>query len=181
MFCPRCGQQQASDAVRFCSRCGFRLEVVSGLLSTGGEPLALAPGAEPAHESPRRKGARAGGKLLLSGAFLFFALGLLSEMIRTPVELVIVGLIVFIAGLSRLLYALIFEEGPYRRKAQPTHAPPAQLAPHHEAAALPPQQSVPARGYVPPRAETAELAHRPSVTEGTTRLLDRQSDEPPRQ
>jgi hypothetical protein len=41
-------------------------------------------------------------------------------------------------------------------------------------AALPPQQSVPASDY-PRRANTKEMAPRPSVTENTTRLLD---DEP---
>ena len=34
MFCPQCGQQQASDATRFCSRCGFQLEAVAGALNS---------------------------------------------------------------------------------------------------------------------------------------------------
>src|SRR5689334_22117728 len=33
MFCPKCGQEQASESVRFCSRCGFKLNIVE-------EPLA---------------------------------------------------------------------------------------------------------------------------------------------
>ena len=28
MFCSKCGQQQASESVRFCSRCGFKLSTV---------------------------------------------------------------------------------------------------------------------------------------------------------
>ncbi|HAF15758.1 MAG TPA: zinc ribbon domain-containing protein, partial [Blastocatellia bacterium] len=36
MYCPKCGQQQASDAVRFCSRCGFLLEGTAAVLATGG-------------------------------------------------------------------------------------------------------------------------------------------------
>jgi hypothetical protein len=43
--------------------------------------------------------------------------------------------------------------------------------------ALPPPQSQPAHAYIPPRPDTSELAYRPSVTEGTTRLLERERDE----
>jgi hypothetical protein len=182
MFCPQCGQQQASDAARFCSRCGFQLGAVSGLLATGGRGGA-APGpafeAVPAPSSPKRKGAQLGGKLMLSGMFLGPALGLLSELIGTPDELAIVGVIVFLAGLFRLLYALLFEDGPYRQhlQRQPAHVPQPQFTPPREVSALPPQQSQPARAYAPPRPDTAELGYRPSVTEGTTRLLEREPDE----
>jgi len=181
MFCPQCGQQQVSDAARFCSRCGFQLLAVSGLLATGGRGAAPEPAFEavPAPPSPKRKGAQLGGKLMLSGMFLGPALGLLSELIGTPDELAIVGVIVFLAGLFRLLYALLFEDGPYRQhlQRQPAYARPPQFAPPREVSALPPPQSQPAHSYVPPRPDTAELAYRPSVTEGTTRLLERERDE----
>lgn len=181
MFCPQCGQQQLSDASRFCSRCGFQLAAVSGLLATGGRGPAPEPVFEavPAPPSPKRKGAQFGGKLMLSGMFLGPALGLLSELIGSPEELVIVGVIVFLAGLFRLLYALLFEDGPYRRdlQRQPAYVPQPQFAPPQPVSALPPPQSQPARAYAPPRPDTAELAYRPSVTEGTTRLLERERDE----
>jgi hypothetical protein len=178
MFCPQCGQQQASDVARFCSRCGFQLEGVSGLLATGGVAPEMFVEAVPVPESPKRKGARLGGKLMLSGMFLALALAMLSELIGTPDELAIVGLIVFMAGLFRLLYALIFEDGPYRRQLQrqQVYVPPAQFASPREASALPPVQNVPARAYVAPRVETGEIVYRPSVTEGTTRLLDEERD-----
>ncbi|HEX8353994.1 MAG TPA: zinc ribbon domain-containing protein [Pyrinomonadaceae bacterium] len=178
MFCPQCGLQQASDVARFCARCGFQLGAVTGLLATGGAAPAAAVEAVPAPETPKRKGARLGGKLMLSGMFLMPALGLMSELIGSPEELVIAGVIVFLAGLFRLLYALIFEDGPYRRQLQRQPAyDPAQFAPPREVSALPPTQGAPARAYVPPRVDTADLAYRPSVTEGTTRLLDRERDE----
>ena len=41
MYCPQCGQQQLSDNLRFCSRCGFPLEVVLQILGTGGMLPAL--------------------------------------------------------------------------------------------------------------------------------------------
>lgn len=182
MFCPQCGQQQVSDAARFCSRCGFQLAAVSGLLATGGrgtpEPAHVFE-AVPAPPSPKRRGAQLGGKLMLSGMFLAPVLGILSELIGTPDELAIVGLIIFLAGLFRLLYALIFEDGPYRQQLQrrPAFVPQPHFAPPREVSALPPPQPQPAHSYVPPRPDTAELAYRPSVTEGTTRLLERERDE----
>ena len=182
MFCPRCGQQQASDAARFCSRCGFRLEAVAGLLATGGAVPETAMEAVPAPASPKRKGAQQGGKLMLSGMFLAPALAALSEIIGTPEEVALFGVIVFMAGLFRLLYALLFEDGPYRRQLQrqPTYVPPSQLVVPPAGSALPPPPGVPARAYAPPRAETGEIVYRPSVTEGTTRLLGDERDQTPR-
>jgi hypothetical protein len=181
MFCPQCGQQQVSDAARFCSRCGFQLMAVSGLLATGGRGAEPVPAFEavPAPPSPKRKGAQLGGKLMLTGMFLGPALAALSEILGSPEEIALLGVIVFMAGLFRLLYALIFEDGPYRRQLQrqPAYVPQTQFAPPREVSALPPQQSQPAQGYVPPRTDTAEMDYRPSVTEGTTRLLDRERDE----
>lgn len=181
MFCPQCGQQQVSDSARFCSRCGFQLVAVSGLLATGGRGAEPGPFFEavPAPPSPKRKGAQLGGKLMLSGMFIIPVLAIMSEIIGSPEELVLIGVIAFVAGLFRLLYALLFEDGPYRRQLQrqPAYVPQPQFAPPQAVSALPPQQSQPAHTYVPPRPDTSELAYRPSVTEGTTRLLDRERDE----
>ena len=183
MFCPQCGQQQVSDAARFCSRCGFQLGAVAGLLVTGGRgPTDPAPPFEAvlAPPSPKRKGAQLGGKFMLVGVFLIPILAMLSEIIGIPEEFALLGVIAFVAGLFRLLYALLFEDGPYRRQLQrqPAYVPqPQQFAPPQPVSALPPQQSQSARPYAPPRPDTAELAYRPSVTEGTTRLLDRERDE----
>ncbi|HEX8688347.1 MAG TPA: zinc ribbon domain-containing protein, partial [Pyrinomonadaceae bacterium] len=153
MFCPQCGQQQTSDAARFCSRCGFQLAAVSGLLATNGAAPEAAFEAVAAPASPRRKGARLGGKLMMTGLFLAPALGALSEVVGFDDGVALLGVIVFLAGLFRLLYALIFEDGPYRRQLQrqPSHFPSAQFAPAREAATLPPAQGAPARSYVPPR------------------------------
>lgn len=180
MFCPQCGQQQMSDAARFCSRCGFQLAAVSNLLATGGAAPELAYEAAALPDTPRRVGARLGGKLMLSGMFLAPALAIISELIGTPDEFAIIGVLFFLAGLFRLLYALIFEDGPFRKSLQRRQGyvpPPPQFAPPREASALPPTQAAPARGYAPPRPDTADLGYRPSVTEGTTRLLERERDE----
>src|SRR5690348_8255702 len=36
MHCPNCGQQQVSPDIKFCSRCGFPMGLVSELLAHGG-------------------------------------------------------------------------------------------------------------------------------------------------
>lgn len=182
MFCPQCGQQQVSGEVRFCSRCGFQLEGVNSLMAGGGVlPANVMQGAA-LEESPRRKGARLGGKLMLFGIFLMPALAIMHEILRAPEELALLGVLCFLAGLLRLIYALIFEQGPFRQPKTITqfqYAPaPAHLsAAQRGAAELPPAQGTPARAYVPPRHDTSEISYRPSVTESTTRLLGDKDDE----
>lgn len=183
MFCPQCGQQQLSGEVRFCSRCGLPLKGVTALLAGGGElpsGVVVAGAGEP---SPRRKGARRGGQLMLLGIFLgpFFAI--LHELIRTSEDLSLIGVLLFLAGLLRLIYALCFEDGPLRQPRSATQfvyvspkASQLSATPGSGAPELPAAQSIPARAYVPPRANTAEISYRPSVTENTTRLLHDQDD-----
>jgi zinc-ribbon domain len=181
MFCPECGQQQVSDEVRFCSRCGFQLAGVSGLLATRG---ALTPGeAAPAPETPRRKGVRQGAKFFLIGIFLIPCLFLFAEIFRPgiPEEVPIAGVITALGGILRLIYAMLFEDGPYRRRAgaQTAYVPPAApvlSAQPRAAARLPAAQGMPARDYAAPRPDTAEISYRPSVTEHETQLLDDERD-----
>ena len=66
MFCPQCGQQQVSGTVRFCSRCGFPMDGVIQLLSTGGMLPVYRSSDEPVQISPRRKGVKQGGFSLRS-------------------------------------------------------------------------------------------------------------------
>lgn len=184
MFCPRCGQQQVSEEVRFCSRCGFQLGGVAPLLATNGLPLPGLTNGFATGETPRRKGVRQGGKLILFGIFLIPLMLMLHEIFRAPEELAFFGVITFLGGLLRLIYALIFEEGPWRRRAGASlpYAPPAALnlpgaTAGRAASELPPAQSIPTRAYVPPGFNTAEMSRPPSVTEGPTRLLDEQDQQ----
>ena len=183
MFCPQCGQQQVTGEVRFCSRCGFQLEGVNGLLASGGAPAQVNVMQGIAwQETPRRKGARQGGKLMLFGIFLMPMIGIMSEIFKFSDDLVAIGALFLLGGLLRLIYAMIFEQGPFRQSKQQTQfvyaPPPNQFAPTPRVAAeLPPAQGAPARAYVPPRTDTAEISYRPSVTEHTTRLLGEQDEQ----
>jgi hypothetical protein len=181
MFCPQCGQQQATGAIRFCSRCGFLLDGVIQLLNNGGIVPVYRNPDEPVPVSPRRKGVKQGGVLLLSGALIVPILAMFSSYMRGSSFLEILAalaaIICFIGGPLRMLYAAVFEEGAPRPTLAygppaPMHARP-QFAPQGQNPVLPP---APAR--VPsswrPRPTTAELANPPSVTENTTRLLDKE-------
>ena len=183
MFCPQCGQQQVTGVIRFCSRCGFPLDGVIQLLGTGGIiPAYRAPiSNEPVPVSPRRKGVKQGGLLFLSGAVIVPILAMFASFASGSTFLEILAalaaIICFIGGPLRMLYAAVFEEGaprPVRTFGPPVqmHVPQQFGPPVQGPAALPPP---PAR--VPNwrgRPNTAELASPPSVTENTTRLLEKE-------
>jgi hypothetical protein len=179
MYCPQCGQQQASGIVRFCSRCGFALDGVIQLLASGGILPVYHQSDEPVTMSPRRKGVKQGAILLLSGAVIVPILGVLASFSNAAFPQILAALaaiICFIGGPFRMLYAALFEEGAPPR--YPTYGPsppviaPQQFSPPRQHTALPPQ---PARGPSAWRKpNTAELVNQPSVTENTTRLLDKE-------
>ena len=180
MFCPQCGQQQVTGVIRFCSRCGFPLDGVIQLLGNGGVLRVDRSSDEPAPISPRRKGVKQGGVLLLSGALIVPILGMFASYINAPfleILLALAAIICFLGGPLRMLYAALFEEPaprPFR-----AYGPPApmyaqqQFVPHAQNHALPPPQARPP-GSWRPRPNTAELANPPSVTENTTRLLEKE-------
>ena len=180
MFCPQCGQQQVTGVIRFCSRCGFPLDGVIQLLSSGGVLPAYRASDEPVQISPRRKGVKQGMLLFLLGVLVVPILGMFASfsMAVFPQMLAILAAIIcFVGGPLRMFYAAVFEEGapkplrPYG-PPMPMHVPQ-QFIPQAPSPALPPP---PARQ--PPswrtRPTTAELANPPSVTENTTRLLDKE-------
>ena len=188
MYCPQCGQQQVSSDMRFCSRCGFPLGGVMQLLSNGGlipQSQSLEPG-ETQKVSPRRKGVQQGVMLIFLGILLTSLLGVLNAYLGVPeVFPAITAIIGFMGGPARILYALMFEEGA-KKIYTPTHLQqpnmPAYQQPqmvggaaaHHRPALPPQQQNVPLPGWRRP--DTAELVRPPSVTEHTTKLLDKQDD-----
>src|SRR5438045_8647351 len=67
MFCPRCGQQQASEEVRFCSRCGLQLDALAEFVEAGGRLASRdAPEDLPAL-TPRQRGTRMGLLIIVAG------------------------------------------------------------------------------------------------------------------
>jgi hypothetical protein len=180
MFCPQCGQQQATGVVRFCSRCGFPLDGVIQLLGNGGMIPVYRASDEPVPISPRRKGVKQGGVMVLSGAVIVPILGIFASYSNAAFLEILVGLaaiICFLGGPLRMLYAGLFEEPapkPIRGYGPPGQIyAPQQFVPPAQNHSLPPP---PARSPSSWRSRptTAELADRPSVTENTTRLLEKE-------
>jgi hypothetical protein len=180
MFCPQCGQQQAPDVVRYCSRCGFLLDGVVHLLHNRGMLPAFASVQASNEISPRRRGVKQGGILLLTGGLLVPVLGVISsfsEAVLLDVIVAVAAIICFLGGPLRMLYAALFEEGaPSPQFPVPPYIPASnQISPPIPArgiGALPPPVANPATGWRT-RPTTAELAQPPSITENTTRLLDK--------
>ena len=180
MFCPQCGQQQVSGIVRFCSRCGFPMDGVIQLLGSGGMLPVYHSSNEPVQISPRRKGVKQGAVLLLSGAVIVPILGLLASFSNAPFPQILAALaaiICFIGGPFRMLYAALFEEGaprPMQMYGPPPLVMQQQFAPPRQNTALPPPPPVRPPASWRGRPNTAELEGRTSVTENTTRLLDKE-------
>jgi hypothetical protein len=179
MYCPQCGQQQVSDITRFCSRCGFPLDGAATILATGG---ALPAPYQPAYQqmSPRSKGIRQGALLMLSTLLIVPLVAIIAVGVL-ELHGAIVGITAvtcFLGGLLRIFYALLMEDAvaPMNAPApgHTEHIDP-QFGRRTSNPALPPASVNPGASWRP-RPNTAELYQPPSVTENTTRLLDK--DEP---
>ncbi|HKS30398.1 MAG TPA: hypothetical protein VJS44_21410 [Pyrinomonadaceae bacterium] len=196
MHCPQCGQQQVSNELRFCSRCGFPLGGVTELVANGGIlPQYQAPpvATERPKASPRRKGVQQGAALVFLAAVLTPLFAVLNEYVGFPELFIALSAVIgFIGGTLRIIYALIFEEGAQKvvylnpNVQQPLFTPyqqpasqPRPLNDANRARQLPPQSATPpAQSWRRPN--TAELINKPpSVTENTTKLLDKQEKEEP--
>lgn len=170
MYCPNCGQQQISDEMRFCSRCGLALSGLAEWLAGGRLPLKRAEeskASDPA--SPRRKGIRRAGKLMFFSAMLFPIFLVISLAVDEGGPMVIPFLLFFIS-LTMMLYARLFSDKHAPLNQQYQSPQTSALGSASARGSLPPAQSnpIPARQHV----RTNELAQPPSVTENTTRLLD---------
>jgi hypothetical protein len=71
MYCPRCGRQPISDAIRFCSYCGFKLGVVKASLADDEDGRAIEPPTTQVLQTPPRpKDINIGVILMFVGALL---------------------------------------------------------------------------------------------------------------
>ena len=178
VYCPRCGQEQISAEIRFCSRCGFLMNGLAEVVLSGGIPQQLLPNA-PKLPTPRRRGLKQGGAWFLLGVVLVPILGILSQLIHFKEEIVGLAAVLFLlGGIVRMVFALIFESGnPADNTLEENVYQTAQklLNKNPQANALPPQQSIPVDSYASPRAsnwrDTNDLEPT-SVTDSTTKLLN---------
>jgi hypothetical protein len=179
MYCPHCGQQQSSEEMRFCSRCGFPLGVIAQVLAQGGVLATRdADSSQGRRMSPRQRGVRQGAMLMLSALLIVplivFAV-ILSDFDSLIPLVPLSAIVCVVGGFIRIAYALMFEDaGPRALHGASIPSTPlaqAQLNAPTRDQALPPAQSTPVTDWRRPQ-ETAEIIQPPSVTENTTRLLE---------
>ena len=169
MYCPNCGQQQISDEMRFCSRCGLALSGLAEWLAGGRLPANRVDDAQVAASSPRRKGMRRAAKIMFFSAVLF-PIFLAFSIAAEEGGAVVVPFLVFFVGAVLMLYARLFSD-----KTAPVNNQVAQTSVLDSTAArnaLPPAANIPMPGFGRHQVRTNELAQPSSVTENTTRLLD---------
>jgi len=166
MYCPRCSQQQVSDEVIFCTRCGFQLSGVKALLATDGALPARIIDSKARRWLPSRKGARLGVKLIFFSVILLPLFFALSFTFDSPIPLWFPALS-FLIGLTCALYAAIFGEDilPSKQKAQAAFSEMSV----NILSLNSPSAAVGELGAV--RINTAEMIQPVSITENTTNLL----------
>jgi uncharacterized membrane protein YvbJ len=149
MFCSKCGQEQASESVHFCSRCGFKLSTIE-------EGLAK--------------------RLIKMAMYLVITIcaiigwgsvtagpGYMQIRVIITVIAAITFYLLFSGDLTHI-FNKIFDKDTEQKK---------HLAPAGQETALPPAQSIPVASLGSHRVNTAEMVQPPSVTEQTTILLDK--------
>ncbi len=157
MYCPRCGQQQLPDEVRFCSRCGLQLASVSQFLRT--DSMAFI---QPKERLPliKREELRKGAKVAFLSFFSFVPAFILAIIVDHPFPLV-VPLLGFVVGLAQMLYYFLFGESILPTKKTSEFNEYQHQFNYQPAPALP----LKARTF-----NTAEFVHPQSITEPTANL-----------
>ena len=177
MFCPKCSQPQFSDDIRFCSRCGFPLGLVSEILAHGGFLPQLADLHKTKSWWTKKNG------VIFSIMWCIFFLLIMAPfwgILRIPPMAGISAVVGIFGGLMWLIGSLVFLKSTKELQPgfnQPPVNQPFELYGATQGHALPSQQSTPVSSYMPPRPgiwrETNDLAEPGSVTDETTRMLSK--------
>jgi hypothetical protein len=169
MYCPICSQQQISDEMRFCSRCGFPLEGLKELVATGGVLDKPDIDSLTNRHSKAFCAVRKSVWLMVAAFPMLLVVGALSAADDDFAVLALLPILCFLAGFVRLIYVTV-KEGK-RRKSEVMAASLAQQN-ATRTTQLPPQRVAPIENFTAHTTQTAEMVRPPSVTENTTRLLD---------
>ena len=149
MYCPKCGLEQPSDSMRYCSRCGFKVNTVDEGLARRLSAILMF--------------------LVLTTCAIFgwgsFTAGPGYMQVRVIITIfaAIAFYLIFFHDLKRIFHQLFSRS--IEQVKQVTSAA-------HESG-LPPARSIPVPVSNSRRVNTAEMLQPPSVTEQTTILLDK--------
>ena len=169
MYCPKCSHQAASDNVRFCPGCGFRLDGVAELLANNG----FSPADEETPPKPRRSMVKRGALL---GATLMFISVLVIVPVRVPSNSLENDLLARFFSYWLSLMALIGVSGYLKRLTSKIFSEeepsPSKKIASPRGAALPAAYSAPGADAVQQSVDTAKSPQLSSVTEQTTSRLN---------
>ena len=169
MFCPKCGQPQTSEAVRFCSKCGFELDAVKPLVSGEGAPAV--PALTIRDDGSRKK------RELTKGAFLMFLFAVVVAALTVDMPRSHSSRIFFLT-VAWLTLTLLINVGPlvryFRGKGAASEDARGRVKGGAREEALPAAQGQPLAALGGRGQETGEMIKVPSVTERTTNLLGKQ-------
>lgn len=176
MFCPQCGQERVLMDTNFCSRCGFLLTGAAELVRTGGMlPRQMAPSEKKA-PSARSRGLKQGLFIFLLTFLVVPIISIITVALSAePFGVAIAAILLFVGGLLRVAYALLFESTEPLISVETDAAMHTFAGPRASPNALPPQRQDPASVYAPPQAgnwrDTNDL--QPTrVSESATKLLN---------
>ncbi|MCY7347318.1 MAG: zinc ribbon domain-containing protein [Pyrinomonadaceae bacterium] len=180
MYCPRCSQQQVSEETKFCSRCGFPLGLISEILSHGGFLPQLAELYKSKKWVTRKNG------VLFSIMWTIFFLLIMTPfwgIVNVDRLAGVSAIIGIFGGLMWLIASMVLLKSEPQPIFMTSELPDAKVNSLYQAnqRGLPPQKSQPVQSYVPPvnswkAPNTGEFSIPGSVTEGTTKLLQKDEE-----
>ncbi len=178
MYCPKCSQEQFSEEVRFCSRCGFSIGAVRELIASGN---VLIPGTDVQAEprSSGQKAVRRGAWIMLGSLVFTLFVGFMSAIDDDFAVMLVLPFLGFILGLLSVFYGTFLADKRARKRAALKSLAVPMMTAQPVAptrAELPASRMAPIESFSIKRGETAEMVQPPSVTENTTRLLDEESE-----
>ncbi|MCO6509973.1 MAG: hypothetical protein J5I65_04200 [Aridibacter famidurans] len=181
MYCPRCGQERHTEATSFCSRCGLFLDHIEEVMDNGGNPLF-----EPGEAGSDRLLSRRNVRIFTLFWFVIVTVILtpISAILEAPEEITaILGLIGPVIALMTLILSFLLPQDTSSSSGRKKRRERRELREQAERKGLPPEQTVFAEDFVPPKRETREPVSGerptapPSVTEETTRHLKLEEDD----
>jgi hypothetical protein len=182
MHCPRCGQQQVSEVIKFCSRCGLPLVLIAEVVAHDGFLPQLAEFEKNKKRITRNLGLKISLLWFLITTFILLPLSAITD---APEEIVVSLAILGVCGsiVMALLSWMFLTNNPKITQIQDKilneNVVPNYLSGNSVNPALPPQTTQPVSSYNSPQSgswkapETGELIPH-SVTDNTTKLLHKE-------
>lgn len=171
MHCPRCGQRQNSEEIRFCTKCGLEISNVKELLM----PELSEKNAK--KKSEIRKARKQGMIIMFSSFVLIIAFAALQEYYPLPKALALIMFLFMVIGAFRMSMPSWFGKDDLAQdnKDLPEYESKTNKLPGGQVF----DKSLPEAEYRPPLDfetifDTKELVSPESVTEHTTRRLKKE-------